>query len=159
MNHFHYRGEVLVAAERNGLDPDLVEAVIWQESAGDPHARRAEPGFWKRYMAHREEYAGEHWLRWSSSLGLMQLMPTSAIETRLVARKDAGMPEILFSPSLNIEIGCAMLKRLLEWADGDLSKALAAYNGGRGNWRGEHPQRYAKQVLEKYAQVKARRAA
>ncbi len=157
MEQFHYRAEVELVSAKVGLDPLLVEAVVWQESAGDAHARRPEPKFWQRYLESREEWNGYHWLRISSSLGLMQIMPTTAVETRIVRRGDVDFPESLFRPLVNLEVGCTLLKGLLTWAGGDLRKALAAYNGGKGAYVAAQPQAYAVQVLAKYDTLKLRR--
>lgn len=53
--------------------------------------------------------------------GLMQLMPQTA---ELMGVKD------IFNPEENIEGGVKYLKNLLERFDGDVVKALAAYNAG-----------------------------
>ncbi|MFH7524642.1 transglycosylase SLT domain-containing protein [Aeromonas sp. A5] len=70
--------------------------------------------------------------------GLMQLMPATAKET---AGK-IGVPyrsELqLFDPAMNIRLGSAYLKRLLDVYDGNRILAAAAYNAGPGRvkrWR------------------------
>jgi len=57
------------------------------------------------------------------ALGLMQLMPATASELGV---KDP------FDPRQNIEGGVKYLRGLLEKYDGDLDRALAAYNAGGG---------------------------
>lgn len=56
--------------------------------------------------------------------GLMQLMPATA--------KELGVQDS-FDPQQNLLGGSKYLKQLLDKYDGDLDKALAAYNWGQGN--------------------------
>lgn len=56
--------------------------------------------------------------------GLMQLMPATA--------KELGVQDS-FDPQQNLLGGSRYLKQLLDKYDGDLDKALAAYNWGQGN--------------------------
>ncbi len=91
------------AAETEQLDPYLLLAVMRQESLFDPDA--VSP---------------------AAAYGLMQLiLPTAA--------QVAGTPITsveLANPALNIRLGARYLHRLLGRTDGDLAKAVAAYNGG-----------------------------
>ena len=96
-------------AQRRGLDPFLVAALIRQESA---------------FQAQAVSRAGAR--------GLMQLLPSTA---RLVARK-MGRPRPsrtqLFDPQTNVELGTQYLSDMLQRFDGRLEAALASYNAGPG---------------------------
>ncbi len=88
-------------ANRKGLDPYLVLALIRQESLFDPEA-----------------------LSPAGALGLMQLLPTTA--ARLVG---SNLPS-LTDPWVNLDLGTTYLRQLLDLYTGDLILALAAYNAG-----------------------------
>ena len=99
-----------VAAERNGLDADLVQAVVYAESRGNPRAVSTAKAF-----------------------GLMQLQIPTASD---MAGRTADEPltsEDLFDPATNLELGCRYLVWLCKRFDGNLSLVLMAYNAGPGN--------------------------
>jgi hypothetical protein len=84
--------------------------------------------------------------------GLMQLMPGTA---------DSLGVEDAFDPGQNLDGGVRHLGSLLTLYDGDLSRALAAYNAGEGavaRHGGIPPFRetreYVKKVLERYRKAK-----
>jgi soluble lytic murein transglycosylase-like protein len=84
--------------------------------------------------------------------GLMQLMPGTA---------DSLGVEDAFDPGQNLDGGVRHLGSLLTLYDGDLSRALAAYNAGEGavaRHGGIPPFRetreYVKKVLERYRRAK-----
>ena len=111
------------------LEPALLAAVIYQESKFDPDARSR-----------------------SGAIGLMQLTPATA---RGIALRTGGSRfelSDLYDPELNIRYGSWYLRHLLDRYDGDLRKALAAYNGGQGNVdRGivfDETRVYVRKVLE-----------
>jgi soluble lytic murein transglycosylase-like protein len=130
-----YRSLIGPLAIRAGLDPYLVEGVVWTESRGNADAFRHEPKFWFRYLSKLPEYKDANPRRVASSYGLMQIMYTTALTIGFV-----GEPEELFLPTTNIGLGCKQLRKLTDWAnqyvdvpaDDRLRAMLAAYNGGRG---------------------------
>jgi len=95
-----YGGLIYEAAKRHSVNPQIVAALIRQESAGN---RRA--------------------VSRKGARGLMQLMPATAI------RFGVGK-EHLFEPEQNIEAGVRYLSWLLDQFPNDLAKVLAAYNAG-----------------------------
>lgn len=146
-----------VAAEFK-LDPVLVEAIVVQESSGNADAFRFEPGFYNRYIKPKGLFVGQNPRRVSSSYGLMQVMYPTALEHGYPKEYP---PERLFEPELALRTGCAVLRRLLDWADTfpaakpekRLSAALASYNGGRGSNTPDNEILrngvYAREVLQK----------
>ncbi len=101
-------------AENYHLAPELLAAVIYQESKFDADARSA-----------------------SGAVGLMQLLPETG---QGIADRTGGeewRPEDLLNPELNIRYGAWYLRHLLD-KYGDEELALAAYNAGQANvdrWR------------------------
>lgn len=97
-------------AGRYHLEPDLVAAVIYQES----------------------DFKEDSTSR-SGAVGMMQLMPETAA---WIASKTGDQPpsrDDLKSPATNIRYGCWYLRYLLDRYGGSESLALAAYNGGSEN--------------------------
>ncbi len=96
-------GELIYeVARKHQVNPQLVAALIRQESAGN-----------KRAVSHK------------GARGLMQLMPATA--QRFGVRK-----EQLFDPKHNLEAGIGYLSWLVDQFPNDLAKILAAYNAGEG---------------------------
>jgi soluble lytic murein transglycosylase-like protein len=94
--------QIFAAAERHQVNPELVAALVRAESAFDPRA-----------VSHKG--AG----------GLMQLMPATA--------RRFGLSEAeRFDPERNLEAGTRYLRWLLDRFEGDVARALAAYNAGEG---------------------------
>lgn len=160
-----YRPQIVIAATAHGIDPDLVEAVVEQESSGKFYAYRYEPGFYTRYLAHNPDYTDRNPYEVSASFGLMQCMYPTALEHGFV-----GDPWDLFNPRKNLDIGCTILAKLLTWARSQYTglsahaetairrSALAAYNGGKN---GNSPnstvmrnQQYALAVLARYDRIR-----
>jgi soluble lytic murein transglycosylase-like protein len=95
-------------ADQNDLPPDLVAALIWQESGGDAQA-----------YSH------------SGAVGLMQVMPRDGLAASFMCQNGpcfASRPTIaeLKDPEYNISYGTRMLAGLRNRYD-DLRKALKAY--------------------------------
>jgi soluble lytic murein transglycosylase len=94
------------ASTRLALDPYLVLALARQESLFNPAATSG-----------------------SNARGLMQLIPSTA---KKMASQRGIDPEAirLYDPAVNVELGTAYLKNLLEMFGGDSFRAVAAYNAG-----------------------------
>jgi soluble lytic murein transglycosylase len=113
-----YSSAVGAAAELAKLEPALVYALIRQESL---------------YRRDAASHAG--------ALGLAQLMPDTA---RRVAAA-WGLPKPSWSdllvPEVNVKLGAAKLRSLIEEFDGQLAAGLAAYNAGANaarRWLPDH---------------------
>lgn len=97
--------QITSAAQAAGVRPELVHALIAQESAGNPNTSASPKG----------------------ALGLMQVMPATA------ANPGYGVkPFDPTDPQQNLHGGISYLKAMLDHFGGDEKKALAAYNGGPG---------------------------
>jgi soluble lytic murein transglycosylase-like protein len=116
-----------VAVSR-GLLPDIILALIEQESAFDPWATRYEPAFYDKYVsplvANADMSKTEARLR-AFSFGLMQVMGQTARE----AGYSEPLPK-LFEPEVNLNVGCTVLLDKLKLVNFDLRLALLRWNGG-----------------------------
>jgi soluble lytic murein transglycosylase-like protein len=97
-----YANEIHAEAAAAGLDPVLVMSLIKQESGFKPGAISS-----------------------SGALGLMQLMPFTAIDVQQELKLHT-----LVEPLVNVSIGVRYLKSLMDRYDGNVPYALAAYNAG-----------------------------
>ena len=103
-----YETEINAAAEKYGLDPNLVFAVVRTESSFDPHAVSS-----------------------AGAQGLMQLMDVAA-EWVAMRTGTEFEKERVFEPEYNLDLGCYLLSYLMERYNGDIRFAAAAYNAGSG---------------------------
>lgn len=160
-----YRKEMEAAAAAHGLDPDLLQAVVEQESSYRFYAYRYEPAFFARYLANHEGYRHRIPQEVSASYGLGQVMFSTAREHGYT-----GEPWGLFDPVVNLDVTAKVLAGLLSWARGRykglassaewtiLRSALASYNGGKvGNAPDDLPDRnrtYAQEVFTRYERIR-----
>lgn len=102
-----YQEHVTNAAKATSVNPLFLFAIARQESAFSPDARSS-----------------------AGALGLMQLMPSTALHTA----KSAGIPykskQDLLKPEKNIALGSRYLNQLLNQFNGNRILAAAAYNAG-----------------------------
>lgn len=108
-----FEPEIVAAAQRHGVDPNLVAIFVLAESGGDPQARSP-----------------------MGARGLMQVMPTTA--ARIADQR--GLPDHtedkLDDPAYNLDLGTWFLARQLEEFGTDqpddeaIALAAAAYNAG-----------------------------
>lgn len=77
----------------------------------------------------------------SGALGLMQLMPGTAVSEARALGVPASIPRLTADPGYNMQLGSAYLAADLGHFDGCLAMAIAAYNAGSGavdNWLAEN---------------------
>jgi len=108
-----YDKVILAVARRYQMDPGLIKAVVWRESA---------------FNADAHGLAGE--------LGLMQVRATAAGEWAQAERAPAFHHSDCLDPATNILAGAWYLKRVMRryaQCDNPAAFALADYNAGRAN--------------------------
>ena len=129
-------------ARRHGIGRALLLALVCQESAGDPAARREEPGFLRAYgdgivrSINRVPNAQDRrrYLEWyarqpialATSYGLCQVLNIVAIEFGVRLAEVTSQTD----PATSLEAGCAKLRSCLQATHGQIGPALLRYNGG-----------------------------
>lgn len=97
------------AASEHGLEFELLQAVIATESGFDPSAVSPK-----------------------GAVGLMQLIPDTAERFGVRATGRQSVSERLTDPRTNIQAGSRYLAWLINYFNGDVRLAVAAYNAGEG---------------------------
>ena len=97
------------AAQRFGIDVELLKALVLAESGFDPQAVSPK-----------------------GAIGLMQLMPATAQRYGVPGDAREPLASRLTDPQLNVAIGSRHLRELLNRYPGRVDLALAAYNAGEG---------------------------
>jgi soluble lytic murein transglycosylase-like protein len=122
-----YGDDIEEYSKDRGLDPNLVRALILQESYYNPKAKSR-----------------------VGATGLMQLMPPTAKEHAAKMRIPFAVSR-LENPEVNIRIGTYHLKMLIDMFSGNTYLAVASYNAGQGNimkWRRGAPRKPMDEFLE-----------
>lgn len=147
-----FTAEIAQSAKTFHLDVQTLTAQIRVESQGNPWAYNPEPVYHYLWNVHTKspfrtmsaaeissdvppkdfptligDPDQEFWAQ-RASFGLLQIMGAVAREQGFVG---PYLTE-LCDPVLNLSLGCAKLADLLLWANGNLTQALCAYNGGKG---------------------------
>jgi soluble lytic murein transglycosylase len=105
-----HRDLVCAQANATALDPSWIYAVIRQESAFAPEA-----------------------VSRAGAMGLMQLMPTTALSVARTIGETIPSRRSLYEPPLNIALGSRFLAKMSERFGGNEILATAAYNAGPDN--------------------------
>ncbi|GMU03406.1 tetratricopeptide repeat protein [Corallococcus caeni] len=102
-----------------GVEPDLLQALMREESALDPKA-----------------------LSWAGAMGLTQLMPSTAKGVARELKVKKFTVDSLLQPELNIRFGAHYLGGLIKQFKGHTPYAVGSYNAGSGavnRWRAASP--------------------
>lgn len=113
--HVDYKEEISQSASKYNVDPLLIAAIIRVEN---------------NYKAEGTSNKG--------ALGLMQLMPETARWIKEMGNIGSSLDDDLQDITVNINMGAWYLNWLLNYYDGHLNYAIAAYNAGQGTvnkWR------------------------
>ena len=114
-----YDADVKTAVASSGLPTELVYGVLRQESLYRPDAISS-----------------------AGAVGLLQMLPETARRTARRAQHPVPRPADLLDPAINVRLGAAHLKELIDQFGGHVPLALAGYNAGPGaalRWLPEHP--------------------
>ncbi|MCX6806734.1 MAG: lytic transglycosylase domain-containing protein [Candidatus Berkelbacteria bacterium] len=104
-----YEGEIIKYSKEFQISPSFVASVIYSES-----------------HFHQDAISS------AGAVGLMQIMPTTGARlAKTLGDKDFTVDK-LRDPDRNIRYGTYYLKELIDRHQGDMDKALMAYNGGEG---------------------------
>lgn len=172
-----YRPQIETAAQLHGVEADIVEAMVIVESDGRAWAWNPEPTYrwiWdvREHRPFRSLTSAEASSKWpppdfktlggdrdqewwgqQASWGLLQVMGAVARERGF---RGLYLPE-LCDPVTNLFLGTKHFAALLAWAKGDVWRAVAAYNGGTGNYTGAAPQKHVAKVRAAHTKVRAHR--
>lgn len=99
-----WEADIRAAAEKNGVDPDLLRALVHSESGGNAGA-----------------------VSRVGAVGLCQIMPATG------RALGVSTQEGLLNPQRNLDAGARYLAGCLKRNNGNVALALAAYNAGQGN--------------------------
>jgi len=129
-----YRAAFAEALRAYPVEPELLMALVVQESGCHPKARRHEPRYQAAYVAGNPRWDPARALGWTdealaTSWGLTQVLGTTAWELGWHYPPDAegGITD----PAANLRLGAKYLRRQLA-RYGNVYEALLAYNGGGG---------------------------
>lgn len=104
-----YASYVLFYSNKYNLDPNLVFAIMKQESLFDPQATSV-----------------------ANARGLMQIIDSTA---RWIAQREGIVLRNVYDIDTNINLGTAYIRYLMDYWKGDLVRVIASYNAGEGRVR------------------------
>ncbi|MDC0980236.1 transglycosylase SLT domain-containing protein [Bdellovibrionales bacterium] len=120
-----YQQQVKLAAIKFKVYPELIYAIMRQESAFNPNARSPVDAF-----------------------GLMQILPRTAKKVASANGIEYKVPEDLYLPFINIQIGSALLQELLTRHNGQFLQTVASYNAAESAINGWFKTRFRGDSME-----------
>jgi len=132
--------------QEEGVEWELVWAIIQVESKGNPNAIRFEPNFYAKYIDHLPFISAEKICR-ACSFGLMQIMGETA--------RELGFDQPwnkFFDPAFNVRVGIKFIKRIMSKCD-DYERIANYYNTGINStyWNED----YVRKVMAELQKIKA----
>jgi soluble lytic murein transglycosylase len=110
MYPIHYQEEIRQNAEKYGLSPFLIAAIIRVESNYEPDIKSSKGAY-----------------------GVMQLMPDTSTWIIDAANFSESFKDSLSNPAVSIQMGTWYLAWLHKQYEGNTHAAVAGYNAGQGN--------------------------
>lgn len=120
-----YPERVKAMAEKTALPTSLIYSIMKQESA-----------FNEKTRSHAD------------AIGLMQMIPRLAKQISKKFQVPYKVPEDLYKPEINIQLGSYELMEQVRKQDGQLTYVAAAYNAGGGALNGWLKNRYRANIVE-----------
>lgn len=102
-----YASVIKMEGEKRGIHPRLIQSLIRQESAFGIRA-----------------------VSTSNALGLMQMIPPTAMDVARQMKMTLSLPEDMYSPLINIPMGVFYVAQMVDEFKGHIPLALASYNAG-----------------------------
>jgi soluble lytic murein transglycosylase len=130
LHPYPYRTEIKGRSERSGVEPELLAALIREESRFDPTA-----------------------VSGASARGLAQFVYSTALELAPAAGLRPLQPADLNRPEVSIALGAAYLGKLIENFDGRVEHAVTAYNAGEEQTRLWKSYCYSRDTAEYFSKV------
>lgn len=129
------------AVRLTGIDPVLLQAVVAQESSGNPNA----VGPVTPYTQGKKNRAR----------GLMQVQPTTFEGVRPQVESLIGRSADIHDPLSNLVAGSLLYQQYLEQTGGDIAAAARLYYGGENKkLHGSATEKYGRDIARRYAALR-----
>lgn len=123
---------IAATAEKHGLDPALVKAIVYEESFFSPRARSSQNAIGLMQVT---PVVAQEWVEAIRARSLSDAAATITSKAAL-SGPEQGFEETLCDPAVSLHVGCwylqSLFRRYKDQSD-PLCFALAAYNAGPSN--------------------------
>jgi soluble lytic murein transglycosylase len=122
---------IVQIAAQYGLDPELVKAIVYEESFFNPRAHSSQNAVGLMQVT---PIAAQEWVEAKRSRSLGEAV--AALLNNSTGGRDMSFEEALSNPVVSLHVGCWYLQNLLERYSDEphpLAVSLAAYNAGPTN--------------------------